>query len=220
VSRGLPRVVEIALAAGGLVTVAPLLVGAALAVKLTSPGPALFRQQRVGRDGALFTLMKLRTMRMTSGGAAVTARGDARITPLGRLLRKTKLDELPELLNILLGDMSFVGPRPEVPRYVDLQDARWRAVLAVRPGLTDPVTLRLRNEEELMAEVPAADREEFYSRTLLGFKLRGYQEYLARRSWSSDVEVLLRTLLVVAIPASVPPPTPDELRRAAASPDA
>jgi lipopolysaccharide/colanic/teichoic acid biosynthesis glycosyltransferase len=148
-------------------------------------------------------------MRKTEG-TEVTARGDDRVTPVGRLLRRTKLDELPELWNVLRGDMAFVGPRPEVPRYFDAADPRWRAVLGARPGLTDPVTLRLRNEEELLAGV-AGDREAFYRAHLQPWKLKGYAEYLARRSWRSDLAVLCETARAVLRPASAPAPTIDDI---------
>jgi lipopolysaccharide/colanic/teichoic acid biosynthesis glycosyltransferase len=159
----------------------------------------IFRQKRVGRQGQVFVLYKLRTMRMVDGGPQVTARGDERVTWLGRVLRRTKVDELPELWNVLKGDMSLVGPRPEVPRYVDLEDERWRLVLSSRPGLTDPVTLSLRNEEALLANVQG-NREYFYVESLQPFKLQGYIDYLHHRSWWSDIKVLFRTFVVVVWP--------------------
>lgn len=211
-SHGLPRWVEAPVAALLLLGCAPLLLPLLLAIRLGSPGPALFRQQRVGRFGRPFTLIKLRTMRVTTGGTSVTARGDLRITPLGRILRASKLDELPELWNIVRGELSFVGPRPEVPALVQLEDPRWQAVLAVRPGLTDPVTLRLRNEENLLAEV-TEDRELFYRQVLQPWKLAGYLEYLGRRSASSDLDVLFQTLLAILLPDRAQPPSLDEIRR-------
>jgi lipopolysaccharide/colanic/teichoic acid biosynthesis glycosyltransferase len=140
-----------------------------------------------------------------SGGAEVTAGDDARVTRVGRILRKAKIDEIPELWNILSGDMSFVGPRPEVPRYVDPADPRWAAVLRARPGLTDPVTLRLRNEEALLAGVPG-DPETFYRTCLQPYKLRGYAAYLDSRSWRTDLRVLVETIRAVLRPGSAPPP--------------
>lgn len=215
--RGLPRWVEAPVAALLLLGCAPLLLPLLLAIRLGSPGPALFRQQRVGRFGRPFTLIKLRTMRVTTGGTDrpqdnVTARGDHRITALGRILRSSKLDELPELWNIVRGELSFVGPRPEVPALVQLEDARWQKVLEVRPGLTDPVTLRLRNEENLLAEV-TEDRELFYRQVLQPWKLDGYLEYLGRRSAGSDLTVLFETLLAILWPQRAPPPSVDEIRR-------
>jgi lipopolysaccharide/colanic/teichoic acid biosynthesis glycosyltransferase len=129
---------------------------------------------------------------------------------VGKFLRKTKLDELPELWNILKGEMSFVGPRPEVPRYVDLENPAWQRVLEARPGLTDPMTLRLRNEESLMAEV-RGDRERFYIETLQPFKLNGYLEYLKNRNGWSDIKVIFETALAVLLPHKAPLPTMEEI---------
>lgn len=222
VGRGLPRWVEGPLALLGLAAAAPWLLLAGLAVRLSSPGPAIFRQERVGRGGRRFVLYKLRTMRddprrVDSRGTDVTAAGDPRITPVGRLLRRTKLDELPQLWNVLRGDLSLVGPRPEVPRWVrpddDLVGPLWRRVLAVRPGLTDPVTLRLRDEEGLLRRlldrvpehrVEDDDEEEvletIYRRHLQPWKLRGYAEYLERRTPWSDLRCLVATLLALVRP--------------------
>lgn len=201
---GLPRFVEAPIAAVALSALAPILLILAALVRATSPGPAIFRQERVGRDGRRFVLLKLRTMRTRDpradggSGPEVTAAGDRRITPVGRFLRRAKLDELPQLWNVLLGDMSFVGPRPDVPSMVDLDDPEigplWRRVLAVRPGLTDPTTLDLRDEESLLAAVAEAERADHYRRVLLPWKLRRSIEYLDRRTPWSDVAVIVRTL--------------------------
>jgi lipopolysaccharide/colanic/teichoic acid biosynthesis glycosyltransferase len=209
-ARGLPRSVEMGLASAGIVGSWPLLAACALAIKASSPGPVLFRQERMGKDGRPFTLMKFRTMRVNQGGIGVTAKNDQRITAIGKLLRKSKLDELPELFNILLGDMSFVGPRPEVSRYVQLDDPLWQEVLKARPGLTDPVTLRLRNEEELLAAIEG-DRERFYLDVLQPWKLKGYAQYIRDRSWHSDVEVIVKTVLAVVAPAMTKPPSMEEI---------
>jgi lipopolysaccharide/colanic/teichoic acid biosynthesis glycosyltransferase len=210
VRRGIPRAVEFLLAGLGLLVCLPLLLVAGIAIKLTSDGPVLFRQQRLGRNGKAFTLYKMRTMRKANSGAQVTASDDARVTPAGRLLRKTKVDELPELWNIIKGDMSLVGPRPEVPRYVDLNNRRWQRVLTIRPGITDPMTLRLRNEEELLANVQG-DHEEFYRTVLQPYKLNGYLAYLQERSWWNDVKILFGTLAAVIIPSRMPAPTVNEI---------
>src|SRR5262245_43774616 len=122
IKGGLPRQVEAVIALAGLVMVAPLIALAAIAIAVTSRGPVIFRQKRMGREGHPFTMYKLRTMTAASAGPQVTASDDTRVTPIGKFLRKTKLDELPELWNVLKGDMSLIGPRPEVPRYVDLAD--------------------------------------------------------------------------------------------------
>src|SRR5215471_3712914 len=199
IKSGLPRQAEAAIALAGLVMVAPLIALAAIAIAVTSRGPVIFRQKRLARKGRIFTMYKLRTMRMANSGPQVTAGDDVRITPVGKFLRKTKLDELPELWNVLKGDMSLIGPRPEVPRYVDLEDRMWRLVLEARPGIADPMTLLLRNEEALLVEVKG-DRERFYLETLLPFKLEGYLNYLKARSWRSDLKVLWQTIVAVAFP--------------------
>ena len=190
---GIPRPVEAVAALAGLLLSVPLLAVAALAIVTTSRGPALFRQERVGRGGRTFRFYKLRTMRASSGGPQVTAGDDARITQVGRFLRRTKLDELPQLWNVIRGDMSLVGPRPEVPKYVNPEDPLWKRVLQARPGITDPVTLRLRDEETILKRA-AGDRDRFYREQLQPLKLREYVLYLERRSWRSDLEVLWRTL--------------------------
>jgi lipopolysaccharide/colanic/teichoic acid biosynthesis glycosyltransferase len=208
---GIPRPIEAVAALIGLLISAPFLILAAIAIKIASSGPIFFRQERVGRKGRIFVLYKLRTMRPAGDGPQVTAGDDARITSVGRILRKTKFDELPELWNILKGDMSMIGPRPEVPRYVDLDNPMWRLILEARPGLTDPMTLRLRNEEDLMTQV-AGDREKFYLETLSPFKLNGYLKYLQTRSWLSDLKVIWQTIVVVIFPRKATPPTLEEIR--------
>ena len=216
---GLPRWVEAPLAVLGLVAVSPILLAAALAVGLTSRGPILFRQERVGRGGRPFPLRKFRSMRVRSAdGPKVTSRGDSRITPVGKVLRASKIDELPELWNIVVGEMSFVGPRPEVPSFVDPEDPLWQEVLTARPGLTDPVTLRLRNEEQLMAQAEteiSGDREEIYRNVLLPWKLLGYRDYLRRRGPFSDLAIIFRTLWVIVRPSSEPLPTWEEIESSA-----
>lgn len=210
--RGLPRALEAAAAFAGLVVLSPLLAVAALAVAVSSKGGVFFRQTRVGRGGVPFVLYKLRTMRRGGAGPGFTAGDDPRVTAVGKLLRRTKLDELPSLANVLAGDMSFVGPRPEVPEYVDPDDPSWRRVLEARPGLTDPVTLRLRNEEELLAGVEG-DRRRFYEEALLPFKLRGYAAYLERRTAWSDLAVLGRTLLLIVWPGLATMPSREEIEQ-------
>lgn len=211
--NGLPRLFDCLLAVAVLALTCPLLLMTAVLVASSSRGPILFRQQRIGRNGRPFTLIKFRTMETSHGrrGPGFTARDDPRVTKVGRFLRRTKLDELPELINILRGDMSWVGPRPEVPRYVDLDDPGWQQVLNVRPGITDPVTLRFRNEDELLASVEE-DRDAFYRGKVIPFKLRGYLEYQSTRSPGSDLAVLLRTVVAILIPGSTRAPSAAELR--------
>ncbi len=196
------RALDIAAAAAGLVAVAPLLGVIALVVRKTSPGPALFRQTRVGRDGEPFEMLKFRTMRVATPGETgpqVTAGGDSRITRVGRVLRKTKLDELPELVNVLRGDMSLVGPRPEVPKYVAHYSAEEKATVhSVRPGLTDPATVRFRSEEEILAR--AEDPERAYIDDVLPTKIRMYTDYLDTASFLGDLRILAGTLVVIVAP--------------------
>jgi lipopolysaccharide/colanic/teichoic acid biosynthesis glycosyltransferase len=198
VGRGIPRAVEAPIAAVGLLFASPLIGLAAILVRATSAGPAFFRQERVGRWGTPFTLVKLRTMRTAGAGPQITARGDARVTAVGRLLRRTKLDELPQLWNVVRGDMSLVGPRPEVPGYVDRANRLWDRVLSVRPGITDPVTLELADEEALLAR--ASEPERFYREKLQPAKMLRYAQYLDRRSARTDFGVLFRTVATLAFP--------------------
>ena len=207
IKAGMPRSLEVVLAFVALVLSAPLLSLAAAAIFLSSRGPVIFRQKRIGRQGRPFILYKVRTMKVSHEQLAeVTAADDSRILRAGRWLRRTKVDELPELWNVLKGDMSLVGPRPEVPRYVDMQNPRWKIVLEARPGITDPVTLSLRNEETLLSRVNG-NREDFYLRTLQPYKLEGYVAYLSERSFWRDVKILCQTFRAVVVPKTVLPPT-------------
>jgi len=213
IQPGLPRPVEALLAGIGLLAFAPLFCATALAVKFSSPGPVFFRQTRVGRAGHHFQLYKFRSMRLHSPGQKFTAQGDGRITPVGRLIRKLKIDELPQLLNVLLGEMSFVGPRPEVPEYVNLEDPLWRKVLAAKPGLTHPLTLLLHPEEELLAKVQG-DSKQFYDRYFLPYKLRGYIGYMEGRTAGSDLWTVFRTFWEIAMPHRSQQPALEEIERA------
>jgi lipopolysaccharide/colanic/teichoic acid biosynthesis glycosyltransferase len=206
---GLPRLLEGVIAAIALVVFSPCLLFASLLIATSSPGPILFRQKRMGRDGRLFTLFKFRTMRVNDAGPLVTAAGDGRVMRAGRILRRTKLDELPEFWNVLIGDMSLVGARPEVPHFVDLNNVQWRQVLQSRPGLTDPVTIRLRNEEQLLATV--SEPERFYLEVLQPYKLMGYVDYLNNRTWWKDLKVILKTAIAVVASSKAPPPTTEEI---------
>jgi lipopolysaccharide/colanic/teichoic acid biosynthesis glycosyltransferase len=192
------RAFDLLVAALALVVVAPLLLAAALWIKLDSPGPVFFRQQRVGRAGRLFRIHKLRTMRTDAGapGLPITAHDDARVTRAGRLLRHYRIDELPQLIDVLRGDMSLVGPRPEVPRYVALYPAPLREqVLSVRPGITDPAALEFVDEARQLQGAP--DPERAYIDEILPRKLQRQAEYVRRATLASDVMVLGRTLRVL-----------------------
>jgi lipopolysaccharide/colanic/teichoic acid biosynthesis glycosyltransferase len=189
------RLFDLVVAALLLVILAPLMLGLALAIKLDSPGPALFRQERVGRHGARFRIHKFRTMAVDAPlrGPAVTPGRDPRVTRIGRWLRHYRLDELPQLFDVLRGAMSLVGPRPELPRFVDRYPADLRAqVLAVRPGITDPASIAHLDESALLAE--SADPERDYVEKILPAKLRLQASYAAHATLRSDIAVLGRTL--------------------------
>lgn len=176
----------------GLLLLAPLFLAVSVWVKLDSPGPVLFRQTRVGRFGVPFTIHKFRTMRVEPG-SAITVGEDPRITRSGRFLRASKLDELPQLWDVLRGAMSLVGPRPELPRYVELYPADLRErVLSVRPGITDPASLAFSHEAELLAA--AADPEREYREVVLPAKLSLSAEYASRASVATDLRLILATL--------------------------
>jgi len=185
------RLVDVAASVAGLIVLSPLLVAVAIAVKLSSRGPVLHRGERVGRGGALFTLYKFRSMRVGAAGPAITAANDARVTAVGRFLRRTKLDELPQLINVLFGDMSLVGPRPEAPRYVALYDDEQRRILDARPGMTSPASLQYRDEE---AQLVGEEWERHYVETIMPAKLRIDLDYLARRTVVSDLRVIAGTI--------------------------
>lgn len=198
------------LAATGLVLLSPFMFACALLIRFSSPGAVFFRQQRVGRHGTPFTLYKFRTMYEKKSGPSITSSTDKRITPVGAFLRKYKIDEIPQLYNVLRGEMSFVGPRPEVPEYVDLKNPVWMKILNVNPGITDPVTLQLRNEEKVLAQ--AENKEAFYCEVIQPFKLDGYLKYLEERSLLTDVKLIGQTFKVVLFPKSAPSPKAEDVR--------
>jgi lipopolysaccharide/colanic/teichoic acid biosynthesis glycosyltransferase len=179
------RALDVIVAAVALAVLAPLLAAVAVAVRWTSPGPVLFRQTRVGLGGAPFTLLKFRTMWHGAAGPSVTGTADARVTPLGARLRRWKIDELPQLVNLLRGDMTLIGPRPEVPSYLAALGTRGREYVAVRPGLADAATLVYYDEGALLAGAP--DPERHYLDVILPDKIRLSVDYARRRSMTSDV---------------------------------
>ncbi|MCH5174058.1 MAG: sugar transferase [Bacteroidales bacterium] len=180
----------------GLLVLWPLLMVIGICIRLRMPdGPILFRQQRVGRHGRLFTLVKFRTMTVNHGGSYISVAGESRITPLGAFLRKYKLDELPELWNVLKGDMSFVGPRPDVPGYADRLSGEERRILEVRPGITGPATLKYRNEEELLAA--QADPAAYNDEVIWPDKVRMNMKYAENHSFIDDIRIILQTLFMV-----------------------
>lgn len=189
----LKRAFDLIVAALALVLLAPLLLVLALLVRLDSPGPVLFRQQRVGRSFRPFWIFKFRTMVVTGSGPRLTVAGDARITHLGRWLRRWHGDELPQLVNVLRGEMSLVGPRPEVPEFVQRFPAEYAELLRVRPGLTDPASLQFRREAELLAAQP--DPQAYYLAVLLPAKIRISQQYIRTASLWKDLWILCKTVL-------------------------
>lgn len=189
------RLLDFVASAFGLLLLAPLFAVMAIWIRLDSPGPVFFRQERVGRDGVVFRIHKLRTMRAAPGAAdaGITVGADPRITRAGAFLRRTKLDELAQLIDVLRGDMSLVGPRPEVPQYVASYPPDVRAkVLSVRPGITDPASLQFRNESELLAH--AADPEREYREVVLPAKLRLAVEYVDHATLAGDLRLIGLTL--------------------------
>ena len=211
------RALDVLVAGLSLVALAPLMGAVAAAVRLDSAGPVLYRATRAGRAGRPFTMYKFRTMRVRSEGrrARITHHGDDRITPVGHLLRRTRLDELPQLWNVLVGDMSLVGPRPEDPRYVELYSLPQRRVLAARPGITSLAALRYRDEQRLLV---GPGWERIYVEQVMPAKLQIDLAYVEQRSLGLDLRILAATALLLvgqarladrlvagaAVPAPVP----------------
>ncbi|MCM1150500.1 MAG: sugar transferase [Alistipes sp.] len=178
----------------GLLALWPLLLIVALLIRIRMPGgPVIFKQKRVGRHGRLFTMYKFRSMIVDHSGSSVSVQGESRITPLGAVLRKYKLDELPELWNVLIGDMSFVGPRPDVPGYADRLEGESRRILSLRPGITGPASLKYRDEEVLLAQ--QSDPQRYNDEVLFPDKVRINLQYLEQRSFWSDLKIIVCTVL-------------------------
>jgi lipopolysaccharide/colanic/teichoic acid biosynthesis glycosyltransferase len=202
----LKRCFDVVASALGLILLSPLLLAAAAAVRCSSPGPALFRQERMGRSFRPFQILKLRTMLVDAprlGGSLTLGDDDSRITRVGRLLRRWKIDELPQLINVLRGEMSLVGPRPEVPKYANLFHDDYAEILAVRPGLTDEASLKYRNEAAQLSA--AADPEAEYVSRILPDKIALAKAYRREASFCGDLLILGRTMLAVVRGGSTPP---------------
>lgn len=197
-SLALKRVMDIVLSAGAIVVLAPVLLLIALAIVLDSPGGVFYRQVRVGRNGKEFRIFKFRTMVSDADkrGLLITVGADSRITRVGKFLRKTKLDELAQLFNVLKGDMSFVGPRPEVPRYVALYTPAQRNVLLVRPGITDYASVAYRDENDLLANTD--DPERVYIDEIMPEKLELNRQYLSQIGVMTDLKLIVSTVIAVA----------------------
>ncbi len=191
------KLLDIAGAAVLLVVVSPLMCLLALLIKLSSPGTVFYRQGRVGQGGREFQLLKFRSMAPARPGLPLTRAGDPRITGVGRFLRKWKLDELPQLLNVVRGDMSFVGPRPDVAEYINRLNDQQKQILQLRPGLTGSATLRYRNEEALLAQVPETELASYYCSQVLPHKVNLDLEYARRASLFSDIAILLQTAFAI-----------------------
>ena len=188
------RVFDILVAAASLLLLAPVMAAAALLIKCDSNGPVFFKQERIGRGFRPFLIYKFRTMRQDfdSQGRLITIGADPRITRIGRFLRKTKIDELPQLINVLKGDMSFVGPRPEVRKYVEEFQKDYEDILKVRPGITDLASLKYRDEASLLGK--AENPEEEYVRHVLPDKIRLAKDYLQHSSFLFDLSLIIKTL--------------------------
>jgi len=192
----LKRIFDLLASALGLIILSPIFALIALLIRLTSPGPVFYRARRVGQGGREFTLYKFRSMVADADrrGPGITAAGDPRVTSIGRVLRRTKLDELPQLWNVLRGDMSLVGPRPEDPRYVALYTPEQRRVLDVRPGITSLASIEYRNEE---AVLHGPDWEQHYIHEVMPAKLAIDLRYVQRATLFTDLLIILRTLLAL-----------------------
>lgn len=189
------RAFDLFCAAVGLVVLAPVFAVVSVLIRIDSPGPTFFRQERVGRYGRVFRIHKFRTMRHRpqGGGPSITVGADVRVTKLGAFLRRYKIDELPQLIDVFVGSMSLVGPRPEVPEYVAHYPVGDRdIVLSVRPGITDLASLEFSDESSLLAG--AADPQRFYVEEVLPMKIKYYREYVGSRTMIGDVRIILATI--------------------------
>ena len=193
----LKRLMDIVVSGGALLVIWPVLLLIAAAIKIDDPGPVFYRQVRVGRNGKEFRIYKFRTMVVDADkkGLQITVGRDNRITRMGEFLRKTKLDELAQLINVFTGEMSFVGPRPEVPKYVNLYTPYQRQVLLVRPGITDYASIAYRNENDLLEG--AEDPEKMYIETIMPDKIELNMKYLREISPIADIRLILSTIIAV-----------------------
>lgn len=192
------------MAAAGLLALCPVLAVVAVLIKVRMPGgPVIFRQRRVGRGGRLFTMYKFRSMTVGHGGSSVSVAGESRITPLGHVLRRYKLDELPELWNVLIGDMSLVGPRPDVPGYADRLTGEDRDVLRLRPGITGPASLKYANEEEILALVD--DPQRYNDEVIFPDKVRINLQYYRSHSLAGDIRLIFATIFRSYSDTATPP---------------
>ncbi len=176
----------------GLLFLWPLLLIVAICIKIKTPGPVLFVQRRVGKDAKLFKMYKFRTMTLNHSGSSISVAGENRITSFGAVLRKWKIDELPELWNVFIGDMSFVGPRPDVPGYADNLTGENRLILKLRPGITGPASLKYANEQELLAKVN--NPQEYNDNVIFPDKVKINLEYYYNHTFISDIKFIFQTI--------------------------
>jgi lipopolysaccharide/colanic/teichoic acid biosynthesis glycosyltransferase len=199
-TRVVKRCLDVVGAIVGLVLLSPVFLIVAIAIKLDTAGPVIFRQQRVGQDGRFFTILKFRSMTVDAPrrGSALTVRADKRITRVGRLLRKSKLDELPQLANVLVGDMSLVGPRPEVPEFMRFYSPEQReTIVSMRPGLTDYAAILFRDESALLDQ--SADPIDIYRRLIMPIKFSHYERYSRETGVLTDLRIILATAFLLTI---------------------
>jgi lipopolysaccharide/colanic/teichoic acid biosynthesis glycosyltransferase len=187
------RIFDILASTIGLIIITPGLLIIAILIKIQMPGPVIFKQQRIGRNGQPFTIFKFRSMILDHHGSTISIKGEQRITPLGAFLRKYKLDELPELWNVVKGDMSLVGPRPDMPDYANLLVGEEELILKLRPGITGPASLKYANEEELLTGV--SDPAKYNDEVIWPDKVRINLDYYHNRSFLGDIQIILKTLL-------------------------
>jgi lipopolysaccharide/colanic/teichoic acid biosynthesis glycosyltransferase len=196
-SQFFKRIFDFTVAGTALLILLPFFLFVSVFIKMDSKGPVFFRQKRGGRDGKYFDIFKFRSMTVKekADGKDFDAGSCSRITWAGKMIRRTKIDELPQLINVVRGEMSLVGPRPEVEIYIRLYQTRWDRVLSVSPGITDPASIKFRNEEELLAK--AENPEDEYRNVILPRKLEIYEDYVSRISFLNDVKILIGTIFVV-----------------------
>lgn len=175
----------------GLIVLLPVYLIISIFIKIKMPGPVFFTQKRVGQHGKLFTMIKFRTMKVDHGGSSISVKGESRITKLGSFLRKYKLDELPELWNVLKGEMSFVGPRPDVPGYADKLEGESRKILLLKPGITGPASIKYSNEEEILSK--QIDPIKYNNEVLYPDKVKINLDYLKNQSFLGDIKLIFKT---------------------------
>ncbi|NLZ35844.1 MAG: sugar transferase [Clostridiales bacterium] len=195
INRAIKRIFDIIVSLIGIIIISPILIIVAISIKLDSKGNVLFLQKRIGKDGKPFNIYKFRTMVSDAErlGAQITVGRDSRITKVGAFLRKYKIDELPQLFNVLKGDMSLVGPRPEVPKYVELYTEEERRVLEVRPGITDLASIRYRDENDILGKVE--NPEEYYIKVIMKDKLKLNLEYIEKSNVFYDIYLIIKTII-------------------------